>query len=465
MGLAPIAELPLACCSTGSRATNLCDMMSILKPSFATGPYRSGTLMRDFVRSPFDPRSWRAAGAILMGFFIGTFSFAFMAAAFSTGGSLLIILVGFAVVGVGIEIARLVARIERWRMMLVDPRPLRPHLYRSYGHGLRAVAEAEFMDENRWRDVIYVLVSFPLTILEFVVCVTAWVAAFASLVSPLVYYEIASVAGNRMPDGVAHAAPFFLAGGFVLGLVLLPVAASLSRGLMMLHRGVVEGLLCTGDRDELRQRVETLRESRSAVLQVEASELRRIERDLHDGAQQRLVMLAIDLSLASDRVETDPAGAKALMNDAREQARQALGELRDLVRGSAPAILLDRGLVAALGSVAGRCPVPTIVESGLAPGERQPHAVERAAYFVVAEALTNVAKHASASRCEIRCRSERDRLIVEVWDDGKGGATVAPGGGLAGLRDRVEALDGQLRIDSPAGGPTLLHAELPNGLA
>jgi len=458
MVLAPSQRPRLACCSAGRRGVSLCDMMTTLKPSFATGPYRPGTLLRNFVLSPLDPASWRAAGAILMGLFIGTFSFALLAALFSTGGSFLIVLVGFAVV----EIARIVARVERWRMTLVDPRPLRAHTYRTYGHGLRAAAEAEFMDENRWRDVIYVLVSFPLTILEFVVCVAVWATSFALLVSTLAYFVIAVAAGDRMPASLSNGAPILLvAVAFVLGLFLLAVAASMSRGLMRLHRAVVEGLLCTNEREELRLRVETLRESRSAMLQVEATELRRIERDLHDGAQQRLVMLAIDLSLASDRIESDPAGAKALMNDAREQARQALAELRDLVRGSAPAILLDRGLVAALGSVAGRCPVPTIVESALAPGERQPHAVERAAYFVVSEALTNVAKHASATRCEIRCRREGDRLIVEVWDNGVGGAAVAPGGGLAGLRDRVEALDGVLLIDSPAGGPTLLHAEMP----
>jgi signal transduction histidine kinase len=127
-----------------------------------------------------------------------------------------------------------------------------------------------------------------------------------------------------------------------------------------MHRAVVEGLLCVNERAELRQRVENLRDSRSAMLAVEASELRRIERDLHDGAQQRLVMLAIDLSLASDRIETDPAGARSLMNDAREQARQALAELRDLVRGAAPAILLDRGLVAALGSSRAVCPPASV---------------------------------------------------------------------------------------------------------
>ena len=438
-------------------------MMNTLDPSFVTGPRRPRATLRSFAHSPLDSASWRAALAILMGFFIATFSFALLATSFSTGGSLLIVLVGFAIVGLGIEIARVVARIERWRMTFVDAQPLRAHPYRPYGHGLRAIAEAEFMDENRWRDVIYVLISFPLTLIEFAVFATAWAAALGLLFMPLLWYEIVSIAGDRLqvPGSLVHAAPIPLLVAFLLGLLLVPVAASLSRGLIVLHRAVVEGLLCVSDREVLQHRVENLRDSRSAMLAVEASELRRIERDLHDGAQQRLVMLAIDLSLAGDKVESDPAGARSLMNDAREQARQALAELRDLVRGAAPAILLDRGLVAALGSVAGRCPIPTIVDSTLPAGARQPHAVERAAYFVVAEALTNVAKHATATRCEIRCRIEGDRLVVEVWDDGKGGAAVSAGGGLAGLRDRVEALDGVLRVESPAGGPTLLHAELP----
>jgi signal transduction histidine kinase len=466
MVLAPPQRRPLAQCAKASREANLCDMMSALKPSIAAGRYQPSSLLREFIFSPAEPASWRAAGAILLGFFIGTFAFAGLAACFSTGGSFMIFLFGFAIVGLGIELCRFVARIERWRMTYVDRRPLRPHTYRQFGTGLRAVAEAEFMDENRWRDVIYVLVSFPLMILEFSVTITLWLTSLALLTTPLLYYGLIRAAGDHVhvPAAAANAAPVLVATAFVGGVVLLPVAATVSRGLMKMHRAVVEGLLCTNENEELRQRVDTLRESRSAMLQVEASELRRIERDLHDGAQQRLVMLAIDLSLASDRIESDPAGAKALMSDAREQARQALAELRDLVRGAAPAILLDRGLVAALGSVAGRCPIPTVVESTLVPGERQAHAVERAAYFVVAEALTNVAKHATATRCEIRCRTEWGRLIVEVWDDGKGGATAAPGGGLAGLRDRVEALDGLLRIDSPEGGPTLLHAEMPTGL-
>ena len=441
-------------------------MMSALKPSFATASYRPDQLVRGFLLSPLDPASWRAAVAIFLGLFIGTISFALLATFFSTGGSVMIFLIGFAIVGFGIESCRIIARIERRRMTFVDPAPLVAHPYRKYGRGLRAVAEAEFMDENRWRDVIYVLVSFPLTIIEFALAAALWAVSAALIVAPLALLGFQAEARfDRTPAFLSAAEPALVPLGCVLGLVLLAVAASTSRGLMKLHRAVVEGLLCENERARLEARVENLRESRSAMVQMEASELRRIERDLHDGAQQRLVMLAIDLSLARDRVESDPNGAMALMDDAREQARQALAELRDLVRGAAPAILLDRGLVAALGSVAGRCPVPTIVDSTLKAGERQPHAVERAAYFVVAEALTNVAKHASATRCEVRCRLEGNRLVVEVWDDGKGGAAAAPGGGLAGLRDRVEALDGLFRVESPAGGPTLLHAEMPTGPA
>jgi signal transduction histidine kinase len=249
----------------------------------------------------------------------------------------------------------------------------------------------------------------------------------------------------------------------LVGLALVPVAASVSRGLIILHRAVVEGLLCVDPTEALRQDVERLRGSRSAALELEATELRRIERDLHDGAQQRLVALAIDLGLAEDRIDSDPASAKTLVADAREQARLALTELRDLVRGTAPAILLDRGLVPALGAVAGGCPVATVVDSGLQPGERLPAAVERAAYFVVAESLANVAKHSSAMRCDVSLRREGPSLVVEIRDDGVGGATVVSGGGLAGLRDRVEALDGNLALSSPPGGPTVVRVELPTG--
>ncbi len=210
---------------------------------------------------------------------------------------------------------------------------------------------------------------------------------------------------------------------------------------MTLHRAVISGLLCESERRALERRVETLEDSRKAVIDVGATELRRIERDLHDGAQQRLVMLTIDLGMAVEKIDTDPAAARALVVEAQDQARLALAELRDLVRGIAPAILLDRGLVPALSALAARAPVPTTVASTLPEGIRLSDAVERAAYFVVAESLANVAKHAAATRCEVRCRAEERGLVVETWDDGAGGAWVVPGGGLAGLAGRVEALD------------------------
>ena len=222
-------------------------------------------------------------------------------------------------------------------------------------------------------------------------------------------------------------------------------------------------LLCTSDSRELRRQVEVLRESRSAILESEATELHRIERDLHDGAQQRLVALTIDLGLASERLDTDPAEARRLVLEGQSQARQALAEIRDLVRGIAPSILLDRGLVPALESIAGPGPIPTSIRSELAAGERLPASVERAAYFVATEALTNVAKHSAATRAEVRVRREGDNLVVEVRDDGQGGAEIMPGGGLDGLQKRVAGVDGSLIVTSPGGGPTVVRAEIPMG--
>ena len=411
-----------------------------------------------FLLSPLHPATWHATLAILLGFWVEMLAFALVVGAFSTGASLLVILIGVVFIGLGIEASRLVARIERWRAGLADPRPLRPHAYRPYGKGWRDLLPAVFLDPSRWLDVVYVFVAFPLTILEFLVTVILWTASLVLLSLPLWYVT------SSLPVDPAWSSASSLAlavvGGLV-GLALAPVAASVTQGLMALHRAVVAGLLCESERRALERRVQSLEGSRKAVLDVEASELRRIERDLHDGAQQRLVMLTIDLSMAADRIETDPASARTLVLEAQDQARLALAELRDLVRGIAPAILLDRGLVPALSAIAGRCPVPTVVASTLPTEERLPDAVERAAYFVVAEALANVAKHASAARCEIRCRREAATLFVEVWDDGNGGAASVPGGGLAGLAGRVEALDGSLTIESPSGGPTLIRAAIP----
>jgi signal transduction histidine kinase len=172
-------------------------------------------------------------------------------------------------------------------------------------------------------------------------------------------------------------------------------------------------------------------------------------------------MLSIDLGLASERVETDPEAAKELILEGQTQAREALAEIRSLVRGIAPSILLDRGLVAAVESISGHGPVPTVLVSNLPAGERLPPATERAAYFVVSEALANVAKHSGASNCEVRIRRDGSALLIEVQDDGHGGAVMAPGGGLAGLAGRIAGVDGTFTVSSPPGGPTVVRSEIP----
>ena len=434
-------------------------------PGAGGGPLRFARRARNpiraFLLSPVHPATWNANAAILLGFAVGIPAFAILASIASAGLATVLAGIGVLLIAFAIEGARVVARIERWRAGFGEPAPLLAHPYRPLRGGFVAVVRAEFLDESRWRDVLYVAVNLPLVIVEFVVMATIWTVALWLATMPIWYDAVRSAV---IPDWLGPLAghdPATIALRTAAGLALLPVAASLSQLVQALHRAVVAGLLCTSESRELRRQVETLRESRSAVLESEASELHRIERDLHDGAQQRLVMLTIDLGLAGERIDADPAAAKQLVLDAQDQARQALAELRDLVRGIAPSILLDRGLVPAIASIAGRGPVPTAVRSELPDGLRLPAAVERAAYFVVAEALANIAKHSAAAHAEVGIRRAADRLVVEVRDDGRGGASVAPTGGLAGLRNRVTGVDGMFSISSPAGGPTVIRAEIP----
>jgi signal transduction histidine kinase len=210
---------------------------------------------------------------------------------------------------------------------------------------------------------------------------------------------------------------------------------------------------------ELRARLEALRASRARLVEAGDAERRRLGRDLHDGAQQRLVALMIELQLARERFADDPLGARELVDSAFANAQAAVGELRDLASGIHPAVLSQRGLDAALESLASRAPVPVELESALP--ERLPIAVETAAYFVVAEALTNVAKYANASFVRVEVRREHDCAVVDVRDDGVGGADAGGGSGLRGLGDRVGALDGTLSVESPPGAGTLVRARIP----
>jgi signal transduction histidine kinase len=209
----------------------------------------------------------------------------------------------------------------------------------------------------------------------------------------------------------------------------------------------------------LRERVDDLRHARQRIIAAADAERRRIERDLHDGAQQRMVSVAVTLGLAQAQFNSDPDGALNLIAQARDEAQLAIKELRELARGIHPAVLSDRGLGAALEALATRCPVPVDVRG--VPDDPLPPPVEAAAYFVTAEALTNVAKYANATEATVQLELDDGLLRVAVQDDGVGGADPALGTGLRGLRDRVDALDGRLDIASEQGCGTTLTVELP----
>jgi signal transduction histidine kinase len=236
-----------------------------------------------------------------------------------------------------------------------------------------------------------------------------------------------------------------------------PIWPMLAFGILLTGHGLVV-LLQRKTRGELEERIDVLETTRAGAVDVQESELRRIERDLHDGAQARLVALGMNLGMAEQKLVSDLGGARELVTEARLGVEEALRELRNLARGIHPPVLTDRGLEAAIAALTDRSPIPVIVTANVA--ERPPAAVETAAYFVAAEGLTNAAKHAGATRIEVRIARGATKLVLEVVDDGSGGANPN-GQGLRGLRRRVEALDGTLTIVSPSGGGTTLRAELP----
>jgi signal transduction histidine kinase len=225
--------------------------------------------------------------------------------------------------------------------------------------------------------------------------------------------------------------------------------------------GAAAGLALENERlqAELRARLEELRASRARIVEAAQAERRRIERDLHDGTQQRLVSIAMTLGLADSRLDRDPSAAKSLLDEARASLSDALRELRELSQGIHPGILTERGLRAALEELAYGARLPLELDVGLPV--RLPDRVEAAAYYVVSEALTNIAKHAEASAVRVRVKRTDGRAVVEVADDGIGGADGAQGTGLRGLADRVDALGGRLRVESPPGRGTVVHAEIP----
>ena len=234
----------------------------------------------------------------------------------------------------------------------------------------------------------------------------------------------------------------------------------LPRGLALrLHATLCRNLLSVSEKSRLALRVEQLTESRAETVDTQAAELRRIERDLHDGAQARLVALGMSLAMAEQQLARDPEGARTLLTEARTASSDALAELRDLVRGIHPPVLADRGLVGAVQALALAAPLPVEVQADLAG--RLPAPVESAMYFAVAEALTNIVKHAEAQHAWVALRRTGDVLTATVRDDGAGGVDPSRGTGIRGIERRLSAFDGTLAVESPPGGPTDLVMVLP----
>jgi len=252
-----------------------------------------------------------------------------------------------------------------------------------------------------------------------------------------------------------------------LGLAFLLTLPFVTRGLVLMHQGIARIMLGAWSSEALQREVADLSASRGAAVSAEDQSLRRLERDIHDGPQQRLVRLQMDLASAERRLDDDPDAARRLLSEAREQARDTLEELRALSRGLVPPILQDRGLIVALESLAARSTVPVQRELQVDRDLRLPSEIERSAYFIAAELLTNVAKHAGATgirlHLELRRVQEDDSTWLDLWviDNGRGGAVLRDGHGLAGLDERLRGLRGILSVRSPEGGPTAIGAHIP----
>ncbi|MEU9019582.1 sensor domain-containing protein [Actinomadura sp. NPDC048394] len=352
---------------------------------------------------------------------------------------------------------RALANAERRRAGQVLGREI-PEPYGREDAGLRE-ARRIVRSPALWRDIAWMVAHGYTGLLMAVLAVGLWPAIPYSASMPLWWWAA--------PKGSVSAFVDLYTWPQALTLPLLQTAFDLALLLWLVPRLVrwqarlAEVLLRPTRRTSLTERVEELTETRAEALEAHGAELRRIERDLHDGTQAQLVAVALRLGLADRRFDTDPDAARALFLEARDGVEEALTQLRTVIRGVYPPILSDRGLAGAVRALAAGQHIP--VEMDLDEAGRAPAAVEAAAYFVVAEALTNIAKHSGARTASVTVRREGARLLIRVRDDGKGGADAGRGSGLAGIRRRVAALDGTTRIDSPDGGGTTLEADLPCG--
>lgn len=402
--------------------------------------------------------TWFAFIHLLLNLPLGIIYFVVLVTGVALGAGLLITLIGIPIlIGTG-WMVRSLGNLERARLNGFLGTTLRdPYRHAVPDTGWMARLSAIGKDPATWRDFLFLMLRLPMGIFTFTISVATWSAALGLLCSPIAYWF-----GVFRLDFLVWTidGPIAVAIATLGGVLMTLLAFGITRGLARLE-AVLASALLDASPDELKRRVSDITSSRSRSMSAADQERRRLERDLHDGAQQRMVSLAMTLGLAQQKLATNPEQGARLVAEAHEEAKRALQDLRDLARGLHPAVLTDHGLEAALPALAARCPIPTRVDVAVSP--RPIPAVESAAYFVVAEALTNVARHSKAADVQVTARREHDLLTIEVRDDGTGGAQVVPGGGLAGLTDRVEALDGRLTMSSPDGGPTIVRVEIPCG--
>ncbi|MCX4674998.1 sensor domain-containing protein [Streptomyces sp. NBC_01433] len=416
------------------------------------------------LRAPLEARAWRELFYLVLSLPISSVLFAFALTMTTLGVGMLITFLGIPILAVGLTMCRGFGVMERSRargllkLDVADPAPVR-----GKTGGMMSWVGAVLKSGVSWRHLLYSLLHFPWAVFAFCVAITFWSFGWTALTYPLWHWVFPTYTGvdgvQLYGDGTHQVyldSPSDLAVTSAIGLAVVLVSPWIIRGLVTVDGLMVSGLLGPS---RLASRVSELESDRGVVVDTAAADLRRIERDLHDGAQARLVALAMDLGLAKEKLTDDPEAAARMVDEAHGEVKVALQELRDLARGIHPAVLTDRGLDAALSAIASRCTVPVKVEVDL--DSRPAQAIEGIAYFTVSELLQNVSKHARATRATVDVWHTADRLMLQVTDNGRGGADVAAGSGLAGLTERLDAVDGILVVDSPVGGPTTVTAELP----
>jgi signal transduction histidine kinase len=395
--------------------------------------------------------------AVIIGMFaLSLAAFVVCTTLFSLGLGLLVVVVGlFILIGclvvAGWSSRMTMALLSYAGIMLPPTRYPKPGP--GFSGKLRRLAYVQ-----SWRDLLHVLVNFILSTVTFSLAV-AWTAGGLGGVT---YWFWSQWLPEPPDQGLAALLGY--PGRFaeitlntVLGALLLITAPFVLRGLVRLHGAVAYALL-VDETPALREQISELAQSRTAAGEAEVQTLRRLERDLHDGPQQRLVRLGMDLSAAQRRLDDDPRQARALLDEALQQSQSALAEIRTLSRGIAPPILAEQGLEAAITALAARGTIPTSVE---VEDVQLSDAAQNAAYFVVAEALANMEKHSKARSASIEVRRVGALAVINITDDGIGGASPAKGHGLSGLVDRLAGVDGTLTVSSPPEGPTVLTATIP----